>query len=143
MWLCGCFFFFKQKTAYEMRISDWSSDVCSSDLAEERGAAARRRPASEKGARRHRHGLPALQPVSPYDGAAELHGGAGARPGDAQGRGAGTGGGTPDHGRARRQDGPGPEQALGRSAAARRERPGATSKERREGKEGGSRWESG
>src|SRR3546814_7518726 len=37
MILCGwifilCFFFFKQKTAYEMRISDWSSDVCSSDL---------------------------------------------------------------------------------------------------------------
>src|SRR3546814_6298464 len=30
------FFFFKQKTAYEMRISDWSSDVCSSDL-EDRG----------------------------------------------------------------------------------------------------------
>src|SRR3546814_2434801 len=29
-WLC--FFFFKQKTAYELRISDWSSDVCSSDL---------------------------------------------------------------------------------------------------------------
>src|SRR3546814_3814368 len=28
-----CLFFFKQKTAYEMRISDWSSDVCSSDLA--------------------------------------------------------------------------------------------------------------
>src|SRR3546814_3015973 len=27
-----CFFFFKQKTAYEMRISDWSADVCSSDL---------------------------------------------------------------------------------------------------------------
>src|SRR3546814_6879637 len=32
------FFFFKQKTAYEVRISDWSSDVCSSDLAA--GAAA-------------------------------------------------------------------------------------------------------
>src|SRR3546814_944480 len=38
MWVCTCahcmilFFFFKQKTAYEMRISDWSSDVCSSDL---------------------------------------------------------------------------------------------------------------
>src|SRR3546814_7168549 len=32
--IVGCFFF-KQKTAYEMRISDWSSDVCSSDLAEE------------------------------------------------------------------------------------------------------------
>src|SRR3546814_2448767 len=30
--LSGLFFFFKQKTAYEMRISDWSSDVCSSDL---------------------------------------------------------------------------------------------------------------
>src|SRR3546814_4550770 len=30
---CRLFFFFKQKTAYEMRISDWSSDVCSSDLA--------------------------------------------------------------------------------------------------------------
>src|SRR3546814_8028709 len=29
---CCLFFFFKQKTAYEMRISDWSSDVCSSDL---------------------------------------------------------------------------------------------------------------
>src|SRR3546814_9070069 len=34
-WMLCCFicvFFFKQKTAYEMRISDWSSDVCSSDL---------------------------------------------------------------------------------------------------------------
>src|SRR3546814_2542925 len=31
-WFSLCFFFFKQKTAYEMRISDWSSDVCSSDL---------------------------------------------------------------------------------------------------------------
>src|SRR3546814_9818368 len=32
MCVCFFFFFFKQKTAYEMRISDWSSDVCSSDL---------------------------------------------------------------------------------------------------------------
>src|SRR3546814_7752051 len=32
MFYCLLFFFFKQKTAYEMRISDWSSDVCSSDL---------------------------------------------------------------------------------------------------------------
>src|SRR3546814_4493407 len=32
MLVCLWFFFFKQKTAYEMRISDWSSDVCSSDL---------------------------------------------------------------------------------------------------------------
>src|SRR3546814_16817788 len=48
------FFFFKQKTAYEMRISDWSSDVCSSDLMagvviglkrEEDGAAHARTPA--------------------------------------------------------------------------------------------------
>src|SRR3546814_3615503 len=31
-YICLVFFFFKQKTAYEMRISDWSSDVCSSDL---------------------------------------------------------------------------------------------------------------
>src|SRR3546814_13593571 len=30
--MCVVFFFFKQKTAYELRISDWSSDVCSSDL---------------------------------------------------------------------------------------------------------------
>src|SRR3546814_4517615 len=32
MFIFLCVFFFKQKTAYEMRISDWSSDVCSSDL---------------------------------------------------------------------------------------------------------------
>src|SRR3546814_1826099 len=32
VYFCDFFFFFKQKTAYEMRISDWSSDVCSSDL---------------------------------------------------------------------------------------------------------------
>src|SRR3546814_470006 len=35
--LLSIFFFFKQKTAYEMRISDWSSDVCSSDLPHRRG----------------------------------------------------------------------------------------------------------
>src|SRR3546814_1646524 len=34
-----CMLFFKQKTAYEMRISDWSSDVCSSDLDAELAAA--------------------------------------------------------------------------------------------------------
>src|SRR3546814_12698510 len=32
--MCLRFFFIKQKTAYEMRISDWSSDLCSSDLAQ-------------------------------------------------------------------------------------------------------------
>src|SRR3546814_7268869 len=36
------FFFFKQKTAYELRISDWSSDVCSSDLLPWGGSARRR-----------------------------------------------------------------------------------------------------
>src|SRR3546814_1210740 len=39
------FFFFKQKTAYEMRISDWSSDVCSSDLP---GAQRGRAPAGRR-----------------------------------------------------------------------------------------------
>src|SRR3546814_3027690 len=41
MFVCSCeafVFFFKQKTAYEMRISDWSSDVCSSDLLGARAA---------------------------------------------------------------------------------------------------------
>src|SRR3546814_8397548 len=44
------FFFFKQKTAYEMRISDWSSDVCSSDLIGEhrRGLADRGHVADER-----------------------------------------------------------------------------------------------
>src|SRR3546814_10838880 len=43
VWLCGsCFFFLKQKTAYELRISDWSSDVCSSDLGEDKPSQALR-----------------------------------------------------------------------------------------------------
>src|SRR3546814_2688833 len=40
-------FFFKQKTAYEMRISDWSSDVCSSDLAAPAKTASATAPASD------------------------------------------------------------------------------------------------
>src|SRR3546814_6196473 len=36
--MCFVFFFFKHKTAYEMRISDWSSDVCSSDLGRDSGS---------------------------------------------------------------------------------------------------------
>src|SRR3546814_15331479 len=40
MRFCFFVFFFKQKTAYEMRISDWSSDVCSSDLREAERAGA-------------------------------------------------------------------------------------------------------
>src|SRR3546814_8365744 len=43
-----CFVFFKQKTAYEMRISDWSSDVCSSDLATSDNCPARRCSAKVK-----------------------------------------------------------------------------------------------
>src|SRR3546814_6299427 len=42
------FFFFKQKTAYEMRISDWSSDVCSSDLFAVRPYKRRKISAGEK-----------------------------------------------------------------------------------------------
>src|SRR3546814_2696854 len=42
-------FFFKQKTAYEMRISDWSSDVCSSDLSPEDRSSSLRWPARQSG----------------------------------------------------------------------------------------------
>src|SRR3546814_8804717 len=42
------FFFFKQKTAYEMRISDWSSDVCSSDLDREQRALIRQHRVEEE-----------------------------------------------------------------------------------------------
>src|SRR3546814_509858 len=48
------FFFFKQKTAYEMRISDWSSDVCSSDLEQQRHAL-HRQPDLDGYHRRLRH----------------------------------------------------------------------------------------
>src|SRR3546814_6402198 len=43
--MCICFCVFKQKTAYEMRISDWSSDVCSSDLSPYDNLAKRAYPA--------------------------------------------------------------------------------------------------
>src|SRR3546814_4322835 len=52
-------FFFKQKTAYEMRISDWSSDVCSSDLQAyeaERPHSPRHRPPTRCPGGRARHG---------------------------------------------------------------------------------------
>src|SRR3546814_7158012 len=65
-----CFvFFFKQKTAYEMRISDWSSDVCSSDLGRggiAGGVRVRDRPPS-----RPRRLLPRL-PAQPLGGAGGL-----------------------------------------------------------------------
>src|SRR3546814_4706862 len=48
LWSCIIVFvFFKQKTAYEMRISDWSSDVCSSDLRAFKAKAARLQEAVE------------------------------------------------------------------------------------------------
>src|SRR3546814_1018524 len=70
-------FFFKQKTAYEMRISDWSSDVCSSDLEEEdenreTGPKGRRNLHTLPGDKRHRSesqqedgiAVPAREPVA-------------------------------------------------------------------------------
>src|SRR3546814_9888871 len=48
------FFFFKQKTAYEMRISDWSSDVCSSDLVDKQDVA---RAVRRVGCGREQNGL--------------------------------------------------------------------------------------
>src|SRR3546814_9653979 len=66
MYLYVCFvFFFKQKTAYEMRISDWSSDVCSSDL--RRSPLLHDRRSAEPRARRavaQEHGVGARRSVS-------------------------------------------------------------------------------
>src|SRR3546814_1425932 len=60
IWVCAVafVFLFKQKTAYEMRISDWSSDVCSSDLA----AADRSRRRRLAGGRNGRHRLAQAHP---------------------------------------------------------------------------------
>src|SRR3546814_8762741 len=56
------FFFFKQKTAYEMRISDWSSDVCSSDLeSDQPGAEAEQLPDVRGIAEGVGHGGPVAQ----------------------------------------------------------------------------------
>src|SRR3546814_3427149 len=96
------FFFFKQKTAYEMRISDWSSDVCSSDLP---GyvPCVRPRPgpplelgshAPEEGPR-HRHPPPAGRHRDPHDGTLRLPpqpGGPADEPGSAHRGGEGGGG---------------------------------------------------
>src|SRR3546814_2084649 len=58
---CTILFFFKQKTAYEMRISDWSSDVCSSDLMDAEPQFARAGIEAQVFARRHRR--PARRPA--------------------------------------------------------------------------------
>src|SRR3546814_8334142 len=66
------FFFFKQKTAYEMRISDWSSDVCSSDLSYShvpaRGAGA---PSGDATAKAHA-GTRMSQPITARCGVASI-----------------------------------------------------------------------
>src|SRR3546814_20843643 len=51
------FFFFKQKTAYEMRISDWSTDVCSSDLTVAKEARAEGKPAVDHACHLVVHGV--------------------------------------------------------------------------------------
>src|SRR3546814_4805425 len=56
------FFFFKQKTAYEMRISDWSSDVCSSDLSRLAATSAIRASLFSR-ARAQTHSAPASVPL--------------------------------------------------------------------------------
>src|SRR3546814_1854615 len=67
LYISYLFFFFKQKTAYEMRISDWSSDVCSSDL-RPRGVARERMGGAptvgDRGTRDNsRHGEASDQPI--------------------------------------------------------------------------------
>src|SRR3546814_3574395 len=58
----GVILFFKQKTAYEMRISDWSSDVCSSDLGRSTGETCCRRHSSAIGQRHLWHRAPPVFP---------------------------------------------------------------------------------
>src|SRR3546814_1509528 len=65
-WIITLFFFFKQKTAYEMRISDWSSDVCSSDLP------GRGRPGGVR--RREQYGRPADRGCGDDNGDPDAHG---------------------------------------------------------------------
>src|SRR3546814_15486577 len=62
LWNLSFIFFFKQKTAYEMRISDWSSDVCSSDLP--RAGRQRRRSFARDLSVVH-HELPPFRPAHP------------------------------------------------------------------------------
>src|SRR3546814_6889468 len=76
------FFFFKQKTAYEMRISDWSSDVCSSDLGVEVGEPAPEREAAlgaVAAAEGEGHGHPAHLRGDPVGELRERRGGRGGR----------------------------------------------------------------
>src|SRR3546814_1628405 len=65
--------FFKQKTAYEMRISDWSSDVCSSDLLRACAAHGRVRPAASRARNVPPHAAP-RRPQAPPQHAGPVHG---------------------------------------------------------------------
>src|SRR3546814_15638121 len=72
MVLSSCVFFFKQKTAYEMRISDWSSDVCSSDLLRDLCGGRQR---DGRGLRRHQQPAranPRLRAVEPLRDAGRI-----------------------------------------------------------------------
>src|SRR3546814_12901426 len=62
LWNLSFIFFFKQKTAYEMRISDWSSDVCSSDLPR---AGRQRRRSFARDLSVVDHELPPFRPAHP------------------------------------------------------------------------------
>src|SRR3546814_14689471 len=73
LYSCSFLFFFKQKTAYELRISDWSSDVCSSDLlvvqdggilAEQAPGLEKRRPVKEL---HHLRQVVVLECATPYE----------------------------------------------------------------------------
>src|SRR3546814_5015607 len=64
-----CVILFKQKTAYEMRISDWSSDVCSSDLKRHRLHCSKGSgvPDTERGVSRKARGVAAWSPAKSLD----------------------------------------------------------------------------
>src|SRR3546814_7898409 len=72
------FFFFKQKTAYELRISDWSSDVCSSDLLARAGGRGRQLFELE--------GIEAAEIVDHHRAHGSLHSGREAHPSTGSGR---------------------------------------------------------
>src|SRR3546814_10441934 len=73
-WRCIFYFVFvKQKTAYEIRISDWSSDVCSSDLDARHGAVSKRLPdGCVGGCRLPADGVALAAPGRPADAARRL-----------------------------------------------------------------------
>src|SRR3546814_3110909 len=73
--MCVYIFLFKQRTAYEMRISDWSSDVCSSDLADMKPAAELLGEGDQVAARRpHRSRIaPAIEADAPHVAAIDVH----------------------------------------------------------------------